>query len=108
MSEVERSGDGFIVDAQVLAKAFDLSPEETRARMQGGQIVSLCESGEDEDAGRWRLTFRHQGRALRLIVDADGEILSRSTFPAGHPSPATRTQSQMIPAKSAPAGRKGS
>lgn len=90
MSDVERDGDQFIVDAQVLAKAFALSSEEARARMQGGQIASLCEEGKGEDEGRWRLTFRHQGRALRFVVDADGEILSRSTYPVGHPKTSTR------------------
>lgn len=84
MSDVERNGDRFIVDARVLADAFGLSPEETRTRMQGGQIASLCEQGQDKDAGRWRLTFRHQGRALRLTVDADGKIISKSTYPVGH------------------------
>ncbi|SFD31962.1 DUF6522 family protein [Tropicimonas isoalkanivorans] len=92
MTDVVRHRDQFIVDAQMLARAFDLSVEETRNRMQGGQIASLCETGEGEDAGRWRLTFRHQGRALRLIVDTRGAILSKSTFPVGHPNIATRTR----------------
>lgn len=83
MSDVERNGEQFIVDAQVLATAFYLSLKETRVRMQNGQIVSLCEAGEGEDAGRWRLTFRHAGRALRLTVDAHGEVLNKSTYPVG-------------------------
>jgi len=33
MSEVERNRDRFVVDAQVLARAFGLPVEETRARM---------------------------------------------------------------------------
>lgn len=86
MTDVERRGNPFVVEALVLADAFDLSVEETRHRMQGGQIASLCETGEGEDAGRWRLTLRHQGRALRLIVDRRGEILGKSTFPVGHPN----------------------
>ena len=82
LSDIEKDEDRFIVDAHVLSEAFGLSLEETRDRMRGGQIVSLCEAGEDKDADRWRLTFRHQCRALRLIVDAHGKTLSRSTFPA--------------------------
>ncbi|WP_417727712.1 DUF6522 family protein [Roseovarius sp.] len=93
MSCVERNGDQFIVDARELAKAFDLTADETRIRMQAGQIAALCECGEGDDSGRWRLTFRHQGRALRMIVDTHGEILSKSTFPVGHPNVVTRTQS---------------
>ncbi|SMX48914.1 DUF6522 family protein [Maliponia aquimaris] len=85
MSEVEHDGEQFIVDAQVLSRAFNLPPEDIRARMQAGQITSVCETGEGEDAGRWRLTFRHQGRALRLIVDANAQILSRATFPVSQP-----------------------
>ncbi|MDK3075131.1 DUF6522 family protein [Sedimentitalea sp. JM2-8] len=93
MSRVERNGDQFIVDAQMLAKAFDLSAEETRTRMRAGQIASLCEAGEGEDANRWRLTLRHRGRAFRMIVDRHGEILSKSTFPVGRPNRAAQTQS---------------
>ncbi|MEQ8868816.1 MAG: DUF6522 family protein [Silicimonas sp.] len=85
MSDIEKNGDRFTVDAHVLSETFDLSLEETKGKMRGGHIVSLCESGEGEDAGLWRLTFRYQGRALRLTVDADGNTLSRSTFPVGGP-----------------------
>ena len=105
MSRVERNGDQFIVDAQMIAKAFDLSAEETRIRMQDGQIKSLCEAGEGEDANRWRLTFRHQGRALRVIVDTQGAILSTSTFPVGHPNIATRTKSPATPEEPTPTKR---
>ena len=107
MSDVERDGDRFVVDARVLAKAFDLSLEETRARMRDGLIASSCESGEGEDAGRWRLTFRHQGHVLRLVVDAHGEIRSRSTYPVGHLHAPAQTHSQAIQTKPAPTGRKG-
>lgn len=105
MSRVERNGDQFIVDAQMIAKAFDLSAEETRIRMQDGQIKSLCEAGEGEDANRWRLTLRHQGRALRVIVDTHGAILSTSTFPVGHPNIATRTKSPATPEEPTPTKR---
>ena len=51
--------------------------------------ISKDQTGVEEDAGRWRLTFFHGGRALRLIVDAEGTILSRATFPARLPQPET-------------------
>ena len=97
MSEVERDGDQFIVDAKLLAKAFGLSDAETRARLQGGQIASVCEAGEGADAALWRLTFRHQGRALRMIVDAEGKILSNGTAPIGHPNAARRATTKGNP-----------
>lgn len=81
MTPVERNADDFVIDASLLADAFGLSLEETRARMRAGTITSRCEAGVGEDAGRWRLTFHHGGRACRFIVDAGGHILTRATFP---------------------------
>lgn len=82
MSTVERNGDGFVVDAAILARAFDLPAETVRAMMRDGRITSRCEAGMDEDAGRWRLTFFHAGRTCRLTVDGEGAILKQSTFSA--------------------------
>ena len=48
--------------------------------MRQGQITSRCEQGMDKDAGRWRLSFFHRNRALRLTVDEEGRILSRARF----------------------------
>ena len=82
MSAVTREGEGFIVDATLLSRAFGLPAEEVRQMMRDGRITSRCEAGVDEDAGRWRLTFLHDGRNFRLTVDAAGEILKQSTFAA--------------------------
>lgn len=82
MSRVERIGDGFVVDATILSVAFGRAAPEIRACMQDGRITSRCETGSGADAGRWRLTFFDAGRAFRLTVNADGEILKRATFPA--------------------------
>lgn len=81
MTEVERSGDGFVVAAQVLADAFGLTQEEVREKMRSGAITSRSETGVGDDEGRWRLTFHHEGRALRLVVDDRGTVLQRSSFP---------------------------
>ena len=81
MTGVERDGDGFVVDATILSVAFGRPATEIRASMQDGSITSRCEAGVGEDAGRWRLTFHHGGRACRFIVDAGGHILTRATFP---------------------------
>lgn len=82
---------GFVVDAGVLGQAFDLDPATVPERLRAGEITSLCETGRDEDAGRWRLTFFFAGRALRLTVDGRGEVLSRSTFSAHPPRPQAKT-----------------
>lgn len=83
MSGVTVSGQGFEADAAVIGRAFGLSPAELRAKMRSGAVTSLCEKGVEADEGRFRLTFRHAGRVLRLTVDGDGRILGRATFPAG-------------------------
>lgn len=82
MTQIEVGENGFIVDADTLAEAFGIAAAEVQPHMQSGTITSLCEQGIDEDEGRWRLTFYHAGRALRLTVDAAGQIISRSKFDA--------------------------
>lgn len=84
------TAEGFLVDAEVLGAAFGLAPATVPERLRTAEITSRCETGVDEDAGRWRLTFYHGGRALRLTVDAKGVILSRSTFAAHPPRPPGR------------------
>jgi hypothetical protein len=51
--------------------------------LRNGAITSRCERGIGEDEGRFRLTFFHAGRRLRLVVDADGRILQRSRIDYG-------------------------
>ena len=86
MSNVTFTADGFVVDAEIVGAAFGLPPAEVPAKLRAGDITSRCETGVDEDAGRWRLTFYSGGRALRLVVDESGTILSRATFPAHAPA----------------------
>ena len=81
MSEVERDGDGFVVDAAVLASGFRLPVQEIRRLMQEGRITSISEIGEGEDEGRWRITFYPGDLALRLVLNADHSIRTRGTFP---------------------------
>lgn len=71
----------FVVDAAVLAAAFGLSQDQIRARMRDGRITSRSEKGIGADAGRWRLTFHHDDRACRLIVNDRGTVLKQATFP---------------------------
>ena len=74
---VEIGKDGIVVDATVVCTAFDLEEEEMRALMRAGEMQTACERGIGEHEGRWRLTFRHDGRMLRLTTDENGRVLSR-------------------------------
>jgi hypothetical protein len=81
MTTVERKADDFVIDVAILQDAFGLSQDEIKVRMRNGAITSRCEAGIDEDAGRWRLTFHHDNRACRFIVDEAGTVLTSATFP---------------------------
>jgi hypothetical protein len=80
MPQVSVTPQGFQVDAETLGAAFGLDPGDLREKMRAGEVTCLCERGVDADVGRFRLTFRHAGRVLRLTVDGDGRILKRATF----------------------------
>jgi hypothetical protein len=80
VTQIEIGDEGFTVDADVLADAFALPRAEVQRRMASGAITSRCEKGVEEDAGRWRLTFFHAGRALRLTVDGGGRVLGKAQF----------------------------
>lgn len=80
---VEISDDAIAVDAAALARELRLSPDEVRNHMRAGTITCVCERGEDEDAGRYRLTFFHEGRRLRLIVEDTGRVVQRSLIDFG-------------------------
>ncbi len=75
---VERVGADFAVDADLIGELLHLPAAEVQTLMRNGDLTSICERGEGEDAGLHRLTFFHQDRRGRLIVDADGRILQRS------------------------------
>lgn len=81
MTAVARDGGDFVIDAALLAEAFGLGEDEVRQHMREGRITSRCEEGQDEDLGRWRLTFHYGAQACRFIVDGEGHILTRVRFP---------------------------
>ena len=68
------------VDATIVAKGLGMDPSLVQERMREGTITSLCERGLDEDTGRHRLTFFSRNRRFRLIVDEEGNVLSRSAI----------------------------
>ncbi|MDF1855860.1 DUF6522 family protein [Pseudooceanicola sp.] len=69
-------GDGQVtVAATLVAKGFGLDEQRLRELMHAGVITTICETGEGSDAGRTRLNFFYGNRALRLTVDAEGELV---------------------------------
>lgn len=65
--------DGEItVDAIFLAPKLGLFVEALQREMRLGRVVSTVEEGRDDDAGRFRVTFRYGTRVWRAVVEADG------------------------------------
>lgn len=85
MADIISTDEGFQVDAELIGKELGLPPEEVAQRMRDGRITSRCEKGMDADEGRWRLTFYSDGRALRLTLGPDFQIVSRAVFDAPRP-----------------------
>jgi hypothetical protein len=80
MSRIEVDDGAFQVDSAVVARGLKLEPSSVRAMMRNGEITCLCERGVNEDAGRYRLTFFHESRQFRILVDANGVIIRRTTI----------------------------
>ena len=66
--------DEIIVEAEALAPKLGLSTEALRENMAKGLVVSVTETGENEDAGRTRLTFRYRARVWRVVIESDGSL----------------------------------
>ena len=82
MSPVTIERGEFSVDATVIGQGLGLDPAMVVTGMRQRRITSVCERGVDEDAGRYRLTFFHAQRRLRLTVDATGTIIDCSSSSA--------------------------
>jgi Family of unknown function (DUF6522) len=90
MHEVEIQDGVMQIDAGIIGRDLGLEPFEVRRLMHEGKLTSRCERGVDEDAGRYRLTFFHENRRLRLITDRAGRIIRRSLIDFGDRPPAAR------------------
>ena len=67
--------DGEItVEAAALAPKLGLSIEALKENMAKGLVMSVTETGENEDAGRTRLTFRYRARVWRVVIESDGSL----------------------------------
>lgn len=60
------------VDGAMVAQGLGLGVERFRELMSTRRIRVLCERGTGEDAGLYRASFYHEGRRMRLVVDAKG------------------------------------
>jgi hypothetical protein len=89
MAIVEFQEGALRIDATVIGRGLNVEPSLVQVRMREGKITALCERGVDEDAGRYRLTFFHENRRFRLVVDEEGNAIQRSTVNFGdRPLPA--------------------
>lgn len=84
---LEYANGEFCIDAAMLSELLDMSPTDMQASMRRHEITSLCERGEGEDEGRYRLTFFHRTRRVRLQVDRSGRILGNSIIRYGDRRP---------------------
>jgi hypothetical protein len=80
---LERNTDGFAVDASLLSELLNVPPTDVQDLMRKREVTSLCERGEGEHEGQYRLTFFYKGRRARLNVDESGEIIRRSVIDFG-------------------------
>ncbi len=83
MKPVEFSDGAVEIDASIIAEGLGLALPVFRSQMRAGRITSLSERGIAADNGRHRLTFFSDHRRLRLIIDASGAIVQRSTLDFG-------------------------
>ena len=74
---VEITEAGPVVRAEDVAPLLGLDPAALPRLMREGRVSCLHERGEGEDAGRFRMTFRHGEVRLRLTCAADGTVLKR-------------------------------
>ena len=75
-STAVRVGDDQItIDAEALAPKLGVTVEALKDNMSNGLVMSVTETGMDEDAGRTRLTFRYRARVWRVVVEADGSLI---------------------------------
>jgi Family of unknown function (DUF6522) len=86
---LERNKQGFAIEASLLSELFDVPSSRIHNLMRQNEITSLCERGEGEHEGQYRLTFFYKRRRARLNVDESGEVIRRSIIDFGsRPLPA--------------------
>jgi hypothetical protein len=95
MTPVEFNDGAVEVDARIIAEGLGMALPLFQQQMQAGLITSIVERGLDTDIGRHRITFFSVNRRFRLVVDARGAIVQRSTLNFGDaPLPASARSSR--------------
>jgi hypothetical protein len=82
-TSIELQADGFQVDALLVADGLGLEASQVPALIRSGEITSVCERGVGEDEGRYRLTFFHRSKRLRLVIDEGCRLIRRSIIDFG-------------------------
>ena len=77
--EKDARGD-FVVEPGILARKLSIREDELRHRMRLGQVTSMVERGEGDDAGCERLSVRCGDMVWRAVVDAGLNVLSQEAF----------------------------
>lgn len=85
MTRIEIADGSVQIDAQILADAFRITQDELKRAMRDGIITSQFARGEEEDAGKLRLTFTSAETRVRMITDAQGNVLTSSRVQLGSP-----------------------
>jgi hypothetical protein len=83
MAAIEFSDGTIAIDAVIVAEGLAIAPQALLQALREGAITNRCELGVDADAGHYRLTFFSRHRRFRVVVDAQGAILSRSSLDFG-------------------------
>jgi hypothetical protein len=94
-ANVEVRSDEIQIDAAVVAAGLGIELSAVCGLMRSGQLTSLCERGEGDDQGRFRMTFFYRGKRFRVTVDEEGRIVRRSSIDFGDkPLPAHLRRAQ--------------
>ena len=80
MTMLEGQVKAFTIEASALGELLHLPPSDVQVLMHKNEITCLCEQGEAEHLGLYRLTFFYEGCRARFIIDEAGRILRRSTI----------------------------
>lgn len=92
--QVEIADGNIVIDAELLGRLLNVPASDLQELMRTKTLTSICERGEGEDEGKYRLSFFYRNRRLRLKVDKAGHVLQHSTVDFGdRPLPRQRQQS---------------
>ena len=79
--KLERDADGdYVLDPALLTQRLSVPEDELRHLMRLGQVTSVVEAGEGDDAGRQRLSVRCGDMVWRAVLDGENAVLSEETF----------------------------